>query len=152
MGYDVRVTQVEPQPTAVVRCRAKVDELSRVIPEACGKVWDFIKKSAIPHTGRNMALYFDDVMNLECGVIVLGPFESPGPVISSAIPGGTVATTAHIGPYHRLGEAHQAVLDWCAAEGRTLAGPSWEIYDHWTDDESKLRTDVFYLLDDKVPA
>jgi effector-binding domain-containing protein len=152
MPYDVHVKHVDPQPTAVVRYRAKPGELSRVIPEGCGKVWEFIKKSAIPHTGRNLAVYFDGEINLECGVIVLRPFESAGPVISSTTPGGNVATVAHFGPYGRLGDANKAIHDWCVAEARTLAGPCWEIYDHWTDDESKLRTDVFYLLDEKAPA
>jgi effector-binding domain-containing protein len=117
-----------------------------VIPAGCGEVWQFIRASSIQHTGRNMALYWDGEINLECGVIVLHPFTSDGPVICSATPGGLVATTAHFGPYSRLGEANQAISDWCAAEGYQFAGPSWEIYDHWTDDESKLRTDVFYLL------
>jgi effector-binding domain-containing protein len=152
MQYVVVAKHVEPQPIAAVRRRARSDQLAQVVPEACGEVWKLIKASGIPHTGRNLAVYLDGVMNLECGVVVLHPFPSEGPVISSATPGGTVATVAHFGPYDRLGDAHQAVLDWCIAYDRKLAGPSWEIYDHWNDDPSKLRTDVFYLLDEKGPA
>ena len=40
-----------------------------------------------------------------------------------------------------------AILDWCAANGRMPAGPSWEIYGHATPDPADSRTDVFYLLE-----
>jgi hypothetical protein len=36
---------------------------------------------------------------------------------------------------------------WCRTHGRRVAGPSWEIYGHWTEDESRLRTDVYHLLE-----
>jgi effector-binding domain-containing protein len=57
-----------------------------------------------------------------------------------------VATCAHFGPYDQLRAAHQAVRRWCAASGREIALPFWEIYGHWEDDPAKLRTDVLYLL------
>jgi hypothetical protein len=38
------------------------------------------------------------------------------------------------------------VSRWCAAEGRGLAGPRWEIYGDWHDDPAELRTEVYYLL------
>ena len=142
----VRLETVEPKTSAVVRRVASQDQLSKVIPEGCGEVWTFIRESAIPHYGLNLALYLDGAIHLECGVLVARTFTDSGSVVCSSTPGGQVATAALIGPYHRLGETHQAILDWCIAQGHTLAGPSWEIYGHWDDDPSKLRTDVFYLL------
>jgi effector-binding domain-containing protein len=87
-------------------------------------------------------------MNLECGVEVSQPFDGNDRVVCSSTPGGLVATTVHLGPYHRLGEAHEAVLQWYSKQKLALAGPFWELYGHWTDDPAKLRTDVFYLLQD----
>jgi hypothetical protein len=52
-----------------------------------------------------------------------------------------------MGDYSRLGQAHSAIIDWCRSHGRTPNGTRWEIYGHWTDDVSKLRTDVYYLLE-----
>jgi effector-binding domain-containing protein len=119
-----------------------------VIPEALGVVWAFIRAAGIPDHDRNVVVYLDGEMNLECGVLIPRPFSADGDVIRSATPGGLVATAAHLGPYDRLGDAHQAVFDGCAAQGYRRAGPSWELYGHWTDDPSKLRTDVFWLLDE----
>ena len=59
---------------------------------------------------------------------------------------GEVAVTVHRGPYAGLASAHRAVLDWCAAQGRRLAGPRWEIYGPNRLDPAELTTEVYYLL------
>lgn len=143
---EVRVARVEPQWIASVRRQTNQDQFSIVIPEACGEVWQFLRATGTPHSGLNLVVYLDWTGNLECGVIVPERFDSDGPVICSATPGGTVATTSHQGPYDRLGETHEAIMDWCVRRGHTLVGPCWEIYGHWNDDPAKLRTDVVYLL------
>jgi effector-binding domain-containing protein len=150
MNYDIRLEQLSSGPLAVVRRRATLPELPKVVPDACGLVWGVVRAQKIAGAGRHIALYWDDVINLEVGVELDTPFPGHGEVISSATPAGTVATTTHFGPYQRLGEAHQAIRDWCAKHSHTPAGPNWEIYGHWLDewnnDPSKIRTDVFYLL------
>jgi effector-binding domain-containing protein len=150
MDHDVRLDHVRSRPLAVVRRRAKPQDLSRVVPEACGVVWGVVRAQQIAGAGRHVAVYWDGEINLEVGVELDAPFAGHGEVVGSATPAGPVATAAHFGPYGRLGEAHQAILAWCASHGHTLAGPSWEIYGHWTDecntDPTKIRTDVFYLL------
>jgi effector-binding domain-containing protein len=150
MGYDVRLEQVGSHPLAVVKRRASLQELKKVVPEACGLVWGVIRSQKIAGAGRHVAIYWDGQINLDVGVELEAPFAGHGEVIGSATPSGTVATTTHFGPYGRLHEAHQAIRDWCAKNGYGFAGPNWEIYGHWIDewnnDPSKIRTDVFYLL------
>ncbi len=146
MSYDIQICEVPQQTTAVVRCRATQSELSTVIPQGCGEVWSFMRSSGLPHPGRNLALYLDGEMNIEVGVEVVQLFEGNDRVVCSSIPAGTVATTAHFGPYDRLGEAHAAIHQYCSDHGHELAGPSWELYGHWTDNPDELRTDIFWLL------
>jgi effector-binding domain-containing protein len=150
MEYDIRVEQVSSRPLAVVRRRANLQELSRVVPDACGLVWGVVRAQQIPGAGRHVSLYLDDAINLEVGVELDAPFAGHGEVVGSATPAGTVAAAVHFGPYHQLYLAHQAIRAWCAKHGHTLAGPNWEIYGHWIDewnrDPSKIRTDVVYLL------
>ncbi len=149
MIYEVSRQQVVPQPLAVIKLVAAQAALPHVLPKACGEVWNFIRAAKIEGAGRLVALYTGgtlDALDVECGAEVGGPFTSDGHVVLSATPGGPVAVAIHFGPYHLLGQAHNAVRDWCRAQGLTLAGPSWEVYDHWTDDPTKLRTDVYYLL------
>jgi effector-binding domain-containing protein len=150
MQYDVRLEQQSSRPLAVVRRRAKPHELSKVVPEACGTVWSVMRAQNVAGAGRHVAIYWDGEINLEVGVELATPFAGHGEVVGSATPAGSVATTAHFGPYGRLHEAHESIRQWCADHGYTPAGPNWEIYGHWRDewnsDPSKIRTDVFYLL------
>ena len=151
MGYEVGVeTIVEVRPLAVLRRCARPEQFSKVVPECCGVVWSTLKAHGVKGAGRHVAVYWDDVVNLEVGVEMEGEFSGCGEVVRSALPVGVVVRTIHLGPYQKLGEAHAAVKGWCARNGYALAGPKWEIYGHWLEewnrDASKIRTDVFYLV------
>jgi effector-binding domain-containing protein len=150
MEYDIRLEQHRGLPLAVVRRQASTNELPRVVPEACGTVWNVVRAQQVAGAGRHVAVYWDDQINLEVGVELAAPFAGYGEVVGSATPAGPVATTTHYGPYGQLHHAHEAICRWCASNGYTLAGPNWEIYGHWNDewnsDPAKIRTDVFYLL------
>jgi hypothetical protein len=150
MEYVVRLEQHAGQPLAVVRRLASPQQLSRVVPDACGTVWGVMRAQQVQGAGRHVAVYWDCQINLEVGVEVPAAFPGHGEVVGSATPAGPVATTTHYGPYGELHKAHDAIHQWCGNNGRTLAGPNWEVYGHWIDewnsDPSKIRTDVFYLL------
>jgi hypothetical protein len=147
MTYAIDNRKVEPQLIACVHRRAKLGDLTTVVPQACGDSWNLVKKLGIKG-GRNVAVYLDGEINMEIGQEVVAPFQSTGDLFCSSMPGGEVITTAHLGPYGRLGDAHRALVQWASDHKRPLAWPNWEIYGHWTDDPTQLRTDVFYLLAD----
>jgi GyrI-like small molecule binding domain len=150
MEYVIRLEQVSSRPLAVVRRRAGLHELTKVVPDACGLVWRVVRAQQVPGAGRHVAVYLDDQINLEVGVELDAPFAGHGEVVGSATPAGLVATTTHYGPYSQLHRAHEAIRTWCRDNGYTLAGPNWEIYGHWKDewnsDPSKICTDIYYLL------
>jgi effector-binding domain-containing protein len=151
MEYKVQLEQVSHgRPLAVLRLRARRDELSKVIRTACGTVWNALREQQVKGAGRHVALYLDDQINLEVGVEMDAPFGGHGEVVGSSLPAGLVAGVVHLGPYQKLHEAHAAIRDWCSRQQYTLAGPNWEIYGHWVDewnhDPSLIRTDIFYLL------
>jgi effector-binding domain-containing protein len=145
MTYTVEVKQADSQPLAIVRRRARQQELSTVVPDACGVVWNAIRALSLKG-GRLVAIYWDDKINLDVGVEIDASFNGNRAVLRSATPAGRVLTTVHFGPYDRLANAHQAILEWAARHQHVLAGPNWEVYGHWNDDPAQLRTDVFYLL------
>jgi effector-binding domain-containing protein len=150
MEYAIRHEHVTSRPLAVVRRRASLQELSKVVPDACGMVWNAVRAKQITGAGRLVALYLDDQINLEVGVELDAPLDDQDDIFGSATPAGAVATAVHFGPYQRLHEAHHAIREWCAHHGYPLAGPNWEIYGHWIDawnsNPSEIRTDVYYLL------
>lgn len=153
MRYHITMANSEATPTAVVRGRVEPKELSKFVPAACGEVWSFIRSAGLPNPGRHLALYLDSSGTVEVGAEVSAPFIGNDRVHCSQLAVGRVVTTTHFGPYPRLSEAHTAIRQWCAENGNRLGGISWEIYGHWDEswnnDPSKIRTDVFYLLQDQ---
>jgi effector-binding domain-containing protein len=150
MKYVIRLEQLNSRPLAVVRRHARLQELAKVVPDACGIVWGVLRTQQVTGAGRHVAVYLDDQINLEVGVELDAPFAGHGEVVGSATPAGPVAVTTHYGPYGLLHEAHEAIRLWCGNNGYRLAGPNWEIYGHWKDewnsDPTKISTEVFYLL------
>jgi effector-binding domain-containing protein len=147
--YNVQLRQDAGVPVAVVRRQASASELSRLVPECCGLVWNVVRAQQVK-AGRHVAIYWDNTIRLEVGVELFGPLVEQGDVVLSATPAGQVAWTTHLGPYGGLGGAHSAVREWCRVNNRRTAGPNWEIYGHWQrewdSDPSQIRTDVFYQL------
>jgi hypothetical protein len=138
MPHPVELKSLPAQPIEAVRGRATMATLPTDIRALFDKLY------AVPKPGRglNIVLYpgsVDGEFEIACGVLV----ELGG---NAATPAGTVATTVHIGPYNQMKPAHQAIHKWVRDNNRRLAGPSWEVYGHWTDDPASLRTDIFYLL------
>jgi effector-binding domain-containing protein len=152
MSYHVALTRSDAIDTAVIRSRVEPSELSRFVPAACGEVWAFIRSAGLDNPGRHVALYLDANGNVEVGAEVAAPFTGTDRVRCSRLPSGPVATTVHFGPYGRLAEAHRSIRQWCAERGHRLSHVSWEVYGHWQEswnaNPSKIRTDVFHLLEE----
>ena len=146
MTSDVAEAAAPEQLWAVVRQRTTIRAVSREIQPLLGRAWALIgRHPEWGRSGRNVALYHPDG-SVEVGVEVPARFDDEPDVRCGALPTGAVATCAYFGPYGGLGSAHDAVKVWAHDTGRGLAGTSWELYGHWTDDPAKLRTDVVYLL------
>jgi effector-binding domain-containing protein len=112
-------------------------------------VWSFLRGSApkgLWTHGHNIMLYKDDVPNIEVGVEVTRSFDASGSVVPSALPGGLAAVATHSGPVASIGETHDAVRDWAAANGHTLAGPHWEIYGDPSPSTGDFAVEVVWLV------
>ena len=149
MTQIVELRQLPATPVAVVRRQVTQAMLSRVVPECCGLVWSALRAQELK-PGRNVAIYWNGEIRLEVGAELDVPFREEGELVASATPAGLTAHATHYGPYDQLGRTHRAIVDWCAASGHPLVGPSWEIYGHWQEawnrDPMKIRTDVFYQV------
>ncbi len=151
MPYLIELTHSEPIHTAVIRGRVRTNELPQFVPAACGEVWSFVRSANLPRPGRHLALYLDAQGSLEVGVEMSEPFVGNERIHCSKLPAGRVVTTAHYGPYDRLRDAHEAICEFCEEHRHERSGVSWEVYGHWQTswdtDPTKIRTDVFYLLE-----
>ena len=146
MSYQVTMTAVEARPTAVVTATTTWQEFPTLWRSLSDEVWACLHAGGIYRGCRNIMLYWDDVPHVEVGVELLVPCPLTGHVVASALPAGDVAMTVHWGPYSKLGDAHRAVTDWCAAQGKRRTSTRWEIYGPHDDDPAKVWTEVCWLL------
>jgi effector-binding domain-containing protein len=149
MGYDIEVAETAEQPTAVVALATTWPDLPAEAGAAFDDVWAFLRddgQEGLRSDGHNVILYKDGVPHAEVGVIVRQGFEDAGRVTASVLPGATVARTVHRGSYEHLADAHQAVHSWCADNGYGVTGVRWEVYGDWHEDESRLETEVAWVL------
>jgi effector-binding domain-containing protein len=146
VGYEVTVKDVEARPTAVVAATTTWQELPALWRTLLDEVWACLRAASVTRGCRNVMLYRDDVPNVEVGVELLQRCPLTGRVVASTLPAGQVALTVHYGPYAGLGDAYQAVHDWCTANGRHPAGPRWEVYGPHRDDPAEVWTEVYCLL------
>ena len=149
-GHVVSVQVAAPRAFAAVRARLPIARVPTSFANYLNQVYAAARDGSIQLDGQNIFVYRDggagDEVDVDFGVGVTQPFASAGSVTYSQLPTGEVATTTHWGNYTGLGDAHAAVKAWCRANKREHTGTRWEVYGHWTDDPSQLRTDIFYLL------
>ena len=149
MTYSISVQRVAPRLLAVVRERMALRDVPSRFRPCLDQVYAAAKGGSFVLDGQNVFVYRaspSGLVDVAFGVGVTGRCSPVGLVECSDVPGGIVATTTHWGDYGALGAAHDAVVTWCRAEGHTLAGVSWEVYGHWSDDPATRRTDVCHLL------
>jgi hypothetical protein len=137
--YAVQAQQAPELPIQIVRGRAT----KATLPGEIRKLFDEFYAGFRGKGGLNIVFYPGSGMagefEIGCGV----QLETGG---NAATPAGLVATMVYFGPYHQMGPAHEAIHRWAREGGHKLAGPSWEVYGHWSDDPAELRTDIFYLV------
>lgn len=104
----VHLAHAEPIPLAVVRRRARRSELSAVVPQACGFVWEFLRSHEL-RGGRNVAVYLNGAIDIEVGVEFAHAIPEHAQVVRSSTPAALTASTIHYGPYQALGAT--AIVD-----------------------------------------
>jgi effector-binding domain-containing protein len=151
-AYTVSLRTATSRTIAAVHARLPVGAVPATFRRYLDQVYAAARAGSVHLDGQNIFVYRDAPdrpaeADVAFGVGVTAPFAAVGAVEPTSLPVGEVATTTHWGNYAKLGAAHHAVIAWCREHGRRQEGTRWEVYGHWTDDEARLRTDVFYLLE-----
>jgi effector-binding domain-containing protein len=148
MTYEFEILNLDPQPALAHREVVPVSGIPAMIDQWLPAVFKFATEHGAEPAGPPFARYHrmdEREADFEVGVPLTAPHEGGDGVQPVELPGGEVAATWHVGPYDRLGEAFSALGDWVADQGRSPAGPAWEVY--WTNpaeepDPSRWRTQV----------
>ena len=151
MPQDVQLETVTPVTVAAVRARVRIPEIASAWKPALDQVWAFLRARPEIRPGHNLFLYHhpanrEDPIDVDFGVEVSQRFEPEGAVRCIDTPAGETATTLLIGPYSKMPAAHQALHDWCRQNNKQIGAASWERYGDWEQDETKLKTWIYYVL------
>ena len=152
MAYEVSVVQESGRKLIAVERTATLKGLGPVFMESFDKVDAHVKAQNIKGIGHRVGFYRNvrmvgDDMTFDCiiGVEVPADVPSGNEVSMHQTPSGPAATAVYWGDYSDMHEIHEAIQQWCQANGRNF-GDNWEVYGDWDDDPAKRRTDVFYEL------
>ena len=147
------IVEVQPLLLAAVRRQATAATLANTVISA--PVWTLLAERGLPNTGRTVVIYWNDDEHslqspdgipIDVGVEVTAPFHDDPTLTIVKTPSGRAASLRHIGAYQALPQAHATIRNWCAIQGVDIAGPSWEVFEHFDLDPAKCETDIFYLL------
>jgi effector-binding domain-containing protein len=146
----VALETVTPQLLAAVTERVEIKDIMNAWEPALYQVKAFLADHPELGGGRQVFLYHhptqrDAPMEIDFGIEVTKPFAGAGAVKCVSTPEGRVAVTIHTGALTTLPQTHMAIHQWCAANGHTIGGFSWETYE-WGDGSDPVETVVRYSL------
>ena len=131
MTYDVIIEDRQAQPAAVVRGRVTLDRIGEFVSGAFADTLAGLAAQHLAPTGPPFGRYreVDDGFEVTAGFPASATVAAAGRVEPMTLPGGTIATTVHVGSYSDLSAAYEAVAGWLAASGfvprMTLGSATW---------------------------
>lgn len=154
MSYEIEVRDVEPQAMVSIRTECHAAEIGATLQEILPEVWSYLQRAGVKPAGPPFTRYHgyvDNRADIEGGMPVAEALPGEGRITAGELPGGSVVTTIHMGPYEKLPEAHDALHVWMREQNKEAAGPQWEFY--LTDpgqepDPYKRKTELVWPIKD----
>ena len=147
MSNEITSRVLEPQPTAVIRDKVPIENISEWLSAAYQEISARLSDLGTAAVGPPFASYtvHDKVFEVEAGFPVAAEIPAQERVEPSMLSGGTAAVTTYYGPYDAIASAYQALDEWLVKNGYRDNGMRWEVY--YTDpvrepDPAHWRTDV----------
>jgi effector-binding domain-containing protein len=148
MDYMITTHHVEPQLIVSIRARRKQDALPGFIKTAIPELLGRLRLLDVGPCGPPFVIYHDfgaEGVDAEVSVPIDEPVVATGRIESRVMPPMTVARTAHVGPYEKLGDAYAALWNWIRGHELEVAGPIQERYLNRPGDRvasSEYRTEI----------
>lgn len=148
MTYHFDVVDVQPVTLALTEAEVLLAEVPTRIVGMFDVVYSWSREVGAKQTGQNYALYYlnTDSLLLQVGFPIAGRYPQSDAVRCVDFTGCKAAHTTHLGEYLGLPDAHSKLREWCDEQALGAENPGWEVYGDWSDDPSKLITDVYVRL------
>jgi effector-binding domain-containing protein len=144
---DTHIIDLEPLYGSGIEVYAKWPDLTATIRATFDRLY---KPGALAAGhGHNFILYSDETKDggmLTIGVLDRQPGGVDPDVKAAHVPGGRVITAAHWGDYGQMRTTYDVLHAEVKAKGLKRIWKSLEVYGDWSDDPSKVRTDLYLYL------
>jgi hypothetical protein len=110
------------------------------------KMWKVVKLHNLKNKGLNIWVYDTDERVFAGVELETVPPHDTG-LERKSISFAKYAYYKHVGPYNLIKQAGQAMQDELKKSGLTASFPYLEIYGHWTNDETKLETELLMRVE-----
>jgi hypothetical protein len=146
-GVDVRIV-TEPLYLVLYGVSGHVEgeDYGRAGQGLMDVLWKEIGAKRLKHKGINYWVY-EDRDNLFTGVELEGAVDDQIALVRKQVVVPRYAYWKHIGPYSELGMAYERIHEALRSAGLQPCHPFIEIYGHWTEDESKLETEITIAIE-----
>ena len=109
------------------------------------KMWQIVKSNGLGNKGKNIWIY--EQGNTVFAGVELDDIPKPDIILEhKSLSLTRYAYYKHIGPYNLIKQVGQAMNNEIQKKGFEVSPPYVEIYGHWTNDESKLETELIMCL------
>lgn len=109
-------------------------------------MWQIVKANQLANKGLNIWVY-DQNEKIFAGVELIETPKSDTGLERKMITLNRYAYYKHIGPYNAIKLAGQNMANELKNMGQHICNPYIEIYGHWTNDESRLETELIMRLE-----
>ncbi len=151
MTHTCTLIELPAQPALSVRARVDVEKLPELFDKAYSGVVKYLGELGEMPAGAPFAAYYNMDMHdldVEVGFPVAKVLPGKGEIQSVEIPGGKFVACLHVGAYHTLGAAYDALQEFVNEKGYTVTGVAYEFYlnSPTTTPEDELQTQVLFPL------
>ena len=137
---DLRLTMYGFSGTAINK-----DYVGKVF-ELMDKMWQAVKSNGLENKGKNIWVYEPDD-KVFAGVEVDDTPQQDTGMEQKNIHLSRYAYYKHIGPYQLIKQSGEYMTGELKNRGIEIISPYIEIYGHWTNDESKLETELIMAIE-----
>ena len=131
MSYQCEFKEQPAQPVLSVRTTTSVHELPQVLGKTYGAIAQYLGELGEQPAGPPFAAYYNmdmQALDMEAGFPVSRALPGKVEIRAGEIPGGTLATVLHTGPYDQCRAAYEALTQYIKDNGREATGVAYEMY------------------------
>jgi effector-binding domain-containing protein len=131
MAWNIELKEKPLQYTLVIRKRASVLELPKIIGECYGAIGKYLGELGEQPSNAPFVAYYNldmENLDLEIGFPVNKILPGKDDIVGGEIPAGPFVTCLYKGPYSDMKNLYEEMMNWIAENGYEMSGAAYEYY------------------------